>query len=100
MRCCVPSAHHHFLPVTMLALAGLLGLPFAVHAQTGVLELRASGLILDAHRPDVNENGCKIQLWTRANRATNQQWVLVALGDGWHKIENRASGRVLDAHSP
>ncbi|WP_406694605.1 RICIN domain-containing protein [Singulisphaera sp. Ch08] len=25
---------------------------------------RASGKVLDAHSDDVNQNGCRIQLWT------------------------------------
>ena len=41
----------------ILGMTALLGTAPAAHAQTGKLEIRASGLVLDAHRPDVDENG-------------------------------------------
>jgi alpha-L-fucosidase len=84
--------------LSVVALA-LLATP-AAHALTGVLELRSSGLALDADRPNVDQNGCRVQLRTGAPGATNQQWVLIPVGDGWYRIENRASGLVLDADRP
>jgi hypothetical protein len=99
MRLCLHSGKSNLFAALAVGVATLLGAPAVAHARTGKLELRASGLALDAHLPDVNENGCKVQLWEYVGRA-NQQWVLVPVGGGWFRIENRSSGLVLDAHRP
>lgn len=31
---------------------------------------------LDAHAPDVNNNGCKVQIWQKHSENLNQQWIL------------------------
>ena len=52
---------------------------------------KLSGLSLDAHRPDVGRNDCRIQLWSDFGLA-NQRWNFTNLGNGYYKITNAASG--------
>jgi hypothetical protein len=57
-----------------------------------------NGKALDAHQPDVNANGGKIQIWDPSG-AANQQWYLTAIGGGKFTIRIAASNKVLDLNA-
>lgn len=68
----------------------------------GAYKIRDSrtGLLLSAHLPDVQRNGCRVILYPDAVVFANQHWRIVPIDDGSYKIINRASGLLLSAHLP
>lgn len=64
-----------------------------------------NGKALDAAAPNVNENGCSIQIWDFHGRV-NQQWDVEQVMEngqavpGAFSIRCVASGKALDAHAP
>ncbi len=54
------------------------------------------GKSLDAFGPDVNNNGCKIELWDD-NGTGSQVWELVDQGRDTYKIILHSNGKALDA---
>jgi hypothetical protein len=96
MRRCICAKLFVWAP--MLVAGCFLALaPERCGAQAFDIECRAGGLRLDAHAPDVRDNGCRVQLWQHVRGNQNQEWVLEPVGKGWVHIRNRASGLVLDA---
>lgn len=67
---------------------------------TGTYRMKnlGSNKMLDAHAPDVNTNGGKVQLWDNYPSNRNQEWILMPLAGGKYAIKNAASSgnKVLD----
>ncbi|MBI9114205.1 pectate lyase [Sanguibacter suaedae] len=83
-----------------LAVVGTLALPTAASAATVdsgawyVLVNRQSGKAMDVSGKS-SADGSKIIQWTRTD-AANQQFQLIANGDGTYRVKSRSSGKVLD----
>ena len=71
--------------------------PTTGQVQNGVYSIvnHHSGLVLDDTGWSTSD-GTAIQQWSKAGNQANQQWKLVATGDGYYYIVNRYSGLVLD----
>ena len=70
-----------------------------IEAGEYLIECEAGGLCLEAHKPDVETRGCRVQIRKKAgpHGAPNQRWLLAKTTDGF-LIRNSASRLCLDAH--
>jgi hypothetical protein len=67
-------------------------------AFNGVIN-RGSMVSLDVTRPDIGNNGARVQQW-EYNASPNQHWEFEDAGGGWVWLRNQESGKALDITHP